>query len=363
MVWLAQSESPVHDVGNSVTIRTDLVSLRGVSRHSCSLFLSGLGLSSAFNGFLALISRGIYVLVLADGDFFHRGASSGFGADLLEDGQTRLAWHCNVEVADVGLGNQVDSRRHDGRVLAEQVLVARALALEVRKVDRGVAELAAAPVLAVPMQVGLAEGHSELACHVSLLEQLLRAVGEGALLAELALLAIEPELADLGSFFLFVGRLGRHRCLASFHPVALHSLQHLRDVHLQRGQVGSRSRFQEGWLELGDVDGHGREEAVPFGLGEQANFFEGQSGVVRTLLLLGAGRRIERHLGSEIGDVIAVLGTVTALRATAVGHVHHAGVHLLDAVLALEALLSRVQCVHFSEAVPQLRRASEVVED
>ena len=81
--------------------------------------------------------------------------------------------------------------------------------VEIRKVTRKVAELAAHSVLAeaVAGHVALAERHAEFAGHVRLLHELVLAMGERALAAELAFLPVEPELANLSLLLLLVGGL------------------------------------------------------------------------------------------------------------------------------------------------------------
>lgn len=73
--------------------------------------------------------------------------------------------------------------------------------MEIGKIARKMAELAADSILAEAFStrhIALAEGHSELAGDVRLLHKLVLTVGESALVAEFAVLTIEPELANLG---------------------------------------------------------------------------------------------------------------------------------------------------------------------
>ena len=83
--------------------------------------------------------------------------------------------------------------------------------VEIGKVTRKVAELAAHSILAeaVARHVALAERHAEFAGNVRLLHELVLAVGERALAAELAVLPVEPELANLRLLLLLVCRLVR----------------------------------------------------------------------------------------------------------------------------------------------------------
>jgi len=44
------------------------------------------------------------------GDFLRFvGLLGGLGADALEDGEAALGWHSNVELADIGVGDLIDS--------------------------------------------------------------------------------------------------------------------------------------------------------------------------------------------------------------------------------------------------------------
>jgi len=81
--------------------------------------------------------------------------------------------------------------------------------VEVAEVAGGVGELAAHSVLAEALagHVALAERHAELAGNVRLLHELVLAVGERALGAKFAVLAIQPELANFSLLLLLVSRL------------------------------------------------------------------------------------------------------------------------------------------------------------
>ena len=57
---------------------------------------------------------------------------------------------------------------------------------------------------AIAGHVALAERHAEFAGNVRLLHELVLAVGESALAAELAVLPVEPELANLSLLLLLV---------------------------------------------------------------------------------------------------------------------------------------------------------------
>ena len=137
------------------------------------------------------------------------GLLGGLGADALEDGKAALGWHGNVELADIGVGNLIDSRLHNGGVLVQQVLVACSLRVEVVEVAGGVGELAAHSILAEALagHVALAERHAELAGDVRLLHEFVLAVGERALCSKFAVLAIQPELANFSLLLLLVGGL------------------------------------------------------------------------------------------------------------------------------------------------------------
>ena len=108
---------------------------------------------------------GLVFVGLGGGFLRFVGLLSGFGADALEDREAALGWHSDVELADVGVGDLIDSRLHNGSVLVKQVLVTCSLLMEVAEVAGGVGEFAAHSVLAEALagHVALAERHAELA--------------------------------------------------------------------------------------------------------------------------------------------------------------------------------------------------------
>ena len=60
---------------------------------------------------------------------------------------------------------------------------------------------------AILAQIRIAEGHPELAGHVSLLDKLVLTMSEGTLVAELTEVVVKPVFADLCLLLLFVGGL------------------------------------------------------------------------------------------------------------------------------------------------------------
>ena len=128
------------------------------------------------------------------------------GTNSFKHSQAALVRHSDVESAHIRVGDLVDSCLHHVGVLSKQILVARPLGVEVGKVSAHVAELAALAVNALEgsLHEALAQGLAVLAGDVSLLNELVLAVGEGAIVAELAFVVEQPVFADLGLLLLFV---------------------------------------------------------------------------------------------------------------------------------------------------------------
>jgi len=185
--------------------------------------------------------------------------------------------------------------------------------MEIAEVAGSVGELAAYSILAEALSghVALAERHTELAGDVRLLHELLLAVGERALRAKFAFLAIQPELANFSLLLLLVSRFKNGQVisgevfwltdllLCSWHP----------DGRSSRGceRLGCRLELSEGCL-------HHRlrsEEALALGLSETPltlNFFIERGVGDRLLGLRNAGKGAVRdHTGSIVEHFAAAV--------------------------------------------------------
>jgi hypothetical protein len=133
-----------------------------------------------------------------------------------------------------------------------------------------VAKLAAHSILAVVIasHVGLAKGHSELGGDMRLLHELVVAVGESALGAEFAVLAIKPELANFSLLLLLVS--GLKRCHVIGRVVSLIS----RGARHPENWSAGLEALKGGRLELcaGRLhSGHGGKEAFAFSLRKKSH--------------------------------------------------------------------------------------------
>lgn len=128
-------------------------------------------------------------------------------AELGKDRKSALFGHRDVECRDFRIGDHVNAGLHDLCVLVQQVLIASSLVVKVGKVSAWVTELTPGSVdaICVTFEVGGAKCHSELACHVSLLDELVMAVRESTVISKLAVVVVQPKLAKLCLLFDLVG--------------------------------------------------------------------------------------------------------------------------------------------------------------
>jgi hypothetical protein len=269
-------------------------------------------------GLLRVVFSTLFLVVLARGLVI-------LGADALEDGKAALGGHSDVEVAHIRVGDLVDSRFHDGSVLVKKVLVASSLVVEIGEVSSDVAKLTAHSILAVALTSGVrfAEGHAVLAGNMSLLDELFLTVSERAVVTELAVLAVAPELANFGLLLLLVGRL---EIVMNFVNGRRHESR-CRRFELSEGGLEGGSAG----LELGHsgLEGHGSEEALSFGSAEK---FISHFRLIVVNLHIGSGKEnVSREVGIHIiNDRVASSGV------SIVGHV------VIELQLDLDAVVARL---------------------